>query len=418
MENKQKRLAVFGGNNITREMQRFAKEHQVSLIGFGNLKTTPVGKIADEYYYVNCCDAEIMIPLLKEKNIDGILSCSSEEVNRRALDYISKTGYPFYSTPHQWDILMKKNNFKEYAQRFGIEGIPQYRIDPTTCEPLEEIPYPVIVKPVDSGASNGISICNDEETLKNAVLLAKKVSFSGAILCEKFLTGPYFQFEVWMQDGKGYLPYSKGRVFYPPVGDYPAQPFADLYPSEHHNLIEEKLFHKLVRMLLDLDVKNGSCMFQGIIENGTPYIMDTAFRLSGGMDYRVVEDNKGVDLVASHMMYSLSGQFGTDFSALRTPLDGCYVTLCIGIKNGVLGKISGVEEIQKQDFVYGFYQYYHEGDTMQKHGLFLQTFCRIFMKGSSKEALHRNIQTVLDTLQVLDVDGNNMILPYPYHKEA
>jgi biotin carboxylase len=248
--------------------------------------------------------------------------------------------------------------------------------------------------------------------MEEAVVKAVQNSTVGEYLCEKFIEGPYFQFEIWRQNGKSYFPYTKGRVFYDAIGTSPQQPFLDLYPSPEADIIS-RLYEPMSRLFDDLGIDNGSCMFQGIISDGVPYIMDNAFRLSGGMDFRVVHEDKGIDLIACYMQHALTGQFGEDFSALAEPLHSRYATVCIGLKNGQITRIKGIDEVRQLPFVYGLYQYYHEGDIMQYSGIFLQVLCRIFLRADSRQELQSNINTILGLIEAEGTDGNSLLRDYP-----
>ena len=310
---KGKRLAVFGANNVTEEVTAFARRYGIVLVSVGNVPEAPMHQVSDEQYYLDCTDETVMLPFFKEKHIDALLSCSGEMVIRKSVGWMAKTGFHYFATPHQWDVLMNKQHFKEACIRYGMPAIPSFRLED------DDFPFPVIVKPVDNGGSFGITVCHDCTEMKEAIDKAIKNSTVGEYLCEKFLEGPYFQFEIWRQNGKSYFPYTKGRRFYPAIGKSPCQPFIDLYPSPEADIISH-LYEPMSQLFDDLGVSNGSCMFQGIISDGVPYIMDNAFRLSGGMDSRVVREDKGIDLVACYMQHALTGKFGNDFSTLNSPL--------------------------------------------------------------------------------------------------
>ena len=402
-----KRLAVFGANNVIKEVTRFAETNGIILISVGNVPMAEMHKVSEEQYFIDCTDELAVKQLFAEKHIDGLLSCSSETVIRKSVGFIERMGIRYFTTAHQWDILMNKQKFKEYASRFGIKKILDYDLMSA------DIDFPVIVKPVDNGGSFGIRVCNTYQELKEAVEYAKENSLSGNVICEKFINGDYFQFEIWRQNGKSYFPYTKERIFYAAVGDSPRQPFADIYPSSSDHLIESSLYSPISRMFDELSVVNGSCMFQGIISDGYPYIMDTAFRLSGGMDFRVVEKDKGVDLVASHMEYALTGKFGGDFSALDKPLNMSYATLCIGLKNGKIGKIIGLDKVSRMPYVYSLVTYYKEGDEMKYSGLFLQVLSRIFLCGKEICEVKHHMSEVMQMIEVYDENGESMLREYP-----
>ena len=403
---KGKRLAVFGANTVTEEVTAFARRHGIVLVSVGNVPEAPMHQVSDEQYYLDCTDETVMLPFFKEKHIDALLSCSGEMVIRKSVGWMAKTGFHYHVTPRQWDVLMNKQHFKEACIRYGMPAIPAFRLED------EDIPFPVIVKPVDNGGSFGITVCRSRAEMKEAIAKAIKNSTVGEYLCEKFIEGPYFQFEIWRQNGKSYFPYTKGRVFYDAIGTSPQQPFLDLYPSPEADIIK-RLYEPMSRLFDDLGIDNGSCMFQGIISDGVPYIMDNAFRLSGGMDFRVVHEDKGIDLIACYMQHALTGQFGEDFSALSEPLHSRYATVCIGLKNGQITRIKGIDEVRQLPFVYGLYQYYHEGDTMQYSGLFLQVLCRIFVRANSRQELQSSINTILGLIEAEGTDGNSLLRDYP-----
>lgn len=406
-ELKGKRLAVFGANNVIKEVSRFAAANDVVLISVGNDPNSEMHKVSDEQYYIDCTDEEAVKQLFEDKHIDGLLSCSSEAVIRRSVRFLENMNIMYYSTADQWDILMDKQKFKDYVCKYGIKKIPDF--DPSS----EDIQFPVIVKPVDNGGSFGIRVCQNRTELNEAVAYAKENSLSGNVICEKYISGDYFQFEIWRQNGKSYFPYTKERLFYAAVGDFPQQPFVDIYPSTSEELIAKELYAPMIRVFDDLGIDNGSCMFQGIICDGYPYIMDTAFRLSGGMDFRVVERDKGVDLVGSHMQYALTGKFGEDFSALEKQLDMAYATVCIGLKNGKIKEISGLDEISKLPYVYSEFQYYKEGDTMKCSGLFLQVLSRVFICGKDLNEVKQHINDITKMIKVYDENGNDMLRDMP-----
>ena len=428
-ELKGKRLAVFGANNVVDEVTAYARKHGIVLVSVGNVPEAPMHQVSDEQYYMDCTDEAAMLRFFKEKHIDGLLSCSGEMVIRKTVGFIGKTGFHYYATPEQWDVLMNKQHFKEACLRYGMPVIPEVRAQQAPQPPKGGVSKRAaspplggwgawgacIVKPVDNGGSFGITVCHNQTEMEEAIAKAVQHSTVGEYLCEKFIEGPYFQFEIWRQNGKSYFPYTKGRVFYDAIGTSPQQPFLDLYPSPEADIIS-RLYEPMSRLFDDLGIDNGSCMFQGIISDGVPYIMDNAFRLSGGMDFRVVHEDKGIDLVACYMQHALTGQFGDDFSMLNVQcsmLNGKYATICIGLKNGQITRIKGIDAVRQLPFVYSLFQYYHEGDTMQYSGLFLQVLCRIFVRADSRQELQSSINTILGLIEVEGIDGNSLLRDYP-----
>ena len=403
---RRKRLAVICGSTIREEVDFCAEKYGFDVIYFKFSKSS----VSDLLFYIlNKTVPRLTEYLMKARRIDGILLITAERIIRRHIPWLSRSGYFFYVTQPQWDVLMDKRRFGEFAAQFGLPGIPEYRIDPASLGLAEGTVFPVVIKPAKGSGSSGIKICHNLEELN------KELSGSRGKLpiCQKYLEGPYFQFEIWIQDGKAFFPYVKDRVFYPSVDNGPPQPFIDFYPSVNRELVASCLFDKIEKVMDSLNVKNGSCMFQGIIDHGTPYIMDTAFRVSGGLDYKVVRKETDIDLIEAHILYALRKHFGNDFSRLEEPYHQAYATLCVGLKNGTISKIEGVDEIRKKPYVFNLHQYYDIGHRVTTSGLFSQTGIRVFLMDTDREKLKADIKDVLIILRIDDKAGRSLLLDYP-----
>lgn len=391
---------------------RFAKNNDVTVITIARSDASTVHRYSDEQCVADCSNPFVMIPLLKEKKIDAIIAISGEKMQRNVVNWIFQSGYRFYATPEQWSILMDKQKFQQYAVQFGVPAIPECSLIMKGKEVLTQFPFPVVIKPTDNSGSSGVSICKQNSNLTEAYVDAMRCSASRSVICQKFLSGPYFQFEIWNQNGKSFFPYTKERIFYPPKGQYPPQPFLDIYPSANSKLLSRTLFNKIKKMMKSLGINNGSCVFQGIINNGTPFIMDTAFRISGGLDYKVVWEEKGIDLIGAHIQYAMLGQFGEDFSQMKRPYEYTYANLCVGLENGIVSRLEGIDAIRRFPGVFAVHQYYQEGDTVRT-GAFSQIALRVFLKAKNRQSLIECIEKVLKKLRIENEKGRSMLLPFP-----
>ena len=404
-----KRLAVFGGNFITREIMDYAHAHGITVLSVSNDPNAAMHKVSDEAYVLNNTDEELMMKFFKEQRVDGILSCSTETVIRKNIDFIVKTPYYYYAPLDAWNILMSKERFKEYSKQFGIQVCPSYRIED------KDIKFPVVVKPTEGCNAFGMTYCQRREELIAAVEEARKKSLgTGDYICEKFLQGAMFLFYLWRQRGKTYVASTSRFIDYDFNYANNWTPFLQIFPANEENIIRDTLFAPLSKMFDELGVEDGSCFFQGIVEDGIPYIIDTGFRLPGSMDYRIIKKEKGVDLIGSHIQHALTGRFGDDFSALETPFQHYHAILSVGLKNGLISKIRGVDAIADIPGVYYVHQYRKEGDVMTRSGFTVhQDLCRVYVEAPDKAELLKRIQEMLDLIQVENDKGENMLRDYP-----
>ena len=406
---KGKRLAVFGGNMITQEVMDYARANGITVLSVANDPNAAIHKVSDEQYVIDNTDEEVMMKFFKEQRVDGFLSCSTEHVIRKNVDFLAKTPYPYYAKPKAWHVLMNKQRFKEYSKRFGIEVTPTYRLGDANIQ------FPVVVKPAEGAGGMGKTVCRNYDELVPAIEEAQKKALGADdYICEKFLEGPVFQIYLWRQRGKTYIASTSSFIHYEFDDTLNWSPVLEIFPAKDEKYILNKLLASLSAMFDDLEVEDGACFLQGIMEDGIPYLIDTGFRLPGSMDHRIVTREKGIDLIACHIQHALTGKFGDDFSALEKPYEHCHAIFSPGLKNGIIGKIRGLDAIAKIPGVYYVHQYRQEGAKMTRCGYSVhQDLGRIYLEAPDKAELLKRIQKIMNLLQVENDKGENMLREYP-----
>ena len=196
-----KRLAVIGGHTIREEINICSKKYGFDVILYTFSKTS----VRDILFGImNVSIPQVTKYLLKVNKVDGVLLISAEKIIKRNIPWLNRSTYIFYTSENQWNTLMNKRSFGEYASNFGLPAIPEYHYDPSTFELKEEAEFPIVIKPLDKCGSSGISICKNSSELKEALSSRLSNSRKDQLLCQKYLNGPYFQFEIWMQNGKAF----------------------------------------------------------------------------------------------------------------------------------------------------------------------------------------------------------------------
>ena len=137
-----------------------------------------------------------------------------------------KTGLPCYGTKEQFETLIAKHKYKSLCRQFGVPTIPEYDFHD------ENIKYPVLVKPVDSSGSRGITICHDRVELEKAVEVGRKASKTGEVLVERYMDGREVTVFWTFQNGNYYLSaFANRHVKQNQGGDVIPLPVGYTFPS-------------------------------------------------------------------------------------------------------------------------------------------------------------------------------------------
>ena len=141
-------------------------------------------KYSDEYCNVSIIDKEAVLKAARELKIDGILSHAVDPGVVSAAYVAEKMELPFQCSYEVACVLQDKSKFRKFLSENGF-NCPNAKGYDNVEEALKDIDYfnwPVIVKPVDSAGSKGVSKVESPEQLLSAVKFALSESHNGHLL--------------------------------------------------------------------------------------------------------------------------------------------------------------------------------------------------------------------------------------------
>ena len=151
---KGKKLLILGGTKLSCEIIKAAQKLGVYVIVTDYLEDSPGKKIADESYMISTTDVQSVVALIKDKQIDGILTGFIDSMLPYYSEICKRAGIPCYGTNKQFEITTNKVKFKNACRTYGIPVVEEYNIKfPFNKNELENIEYPVLIKPVDNSGA-------------------------------------------------------------------------------------------------------------------------------------------------------------------------------------------------------------------------------------------------------------------------
>lgn len=198
------KIAVIGANEPLIPFFRQAKALGYELIGIAIEKGAVCKKYCDRFYPVSFADKDQVVEVCRKEKVDGIISFSLESALPTVAYVASKLGLVSNS---EESIKLTQS---KYAQRQALEKagipVPKYYLIENVSD-LEKIQcrYPVIVKPVDSGGSQGICKVENPGKLIEAYKYAIDYSRTSKAIIEEFVDGREFSVEYISHNGKHYF---------------------------------------------------------------------------------------------------------------------------------------------------------------------------------------------------------------------
>jgi len=411
-----KKLLILGGNPETGELVKKANDLGVYTIVIDPNPKAPAKLHSKKHYEIDGFDIPNLTQVAKDEKVDGVLVGVADILVPPYLQLCEALDLPCYATSKIIDALSSKDGFMEACKAYSIEGIPSYRLDESfNPEDLEEIRYPVMVKPVDNGGGVGMSICHNEKELILGAKYAIKNSRKKLFLTERYMNSDDIVAYYTFKDGEIYLSAIADRITTKKQGKASPVCIASVYPSKHTNQYYNSIHPIVSEMFKGIGIKNGVLAIQFFVEDDNFYAYDPGFRLQGEAMHIYINAINGFDHRLMLVNFALTGSMGVEDLGERNDflLGGKHAcTLWVLLKSGVIKDINGLKKLQQDPSVVFVMQRFFEGDIVLQHmvGNERQVLARIYIVSETKEDLVLKIYAIESALSVIDEDGNDMIV--------
>lgn len=416
MMNGKKALLILGGVAQLCDIIEDAKRMGYYTVVTDYLEDSPGKRIADETAMVSIVDVDGLVDLCRKRNIDGIMNYCLDPGQKPYFRVCKELGWKCYGTEEQFNIMSNKDMFKKECAKYGISTIPGYDAEgDVTDEVIERVKYPVVVKPADGRASKGSSLCHNKEELLAGIKTALDYSDRKKVVIEKYLTG--------LQEVVIKYCIVEGEVFFTSMSDLytcytkdgtRAYIGSQTFPSRYVDMYLDKVDARVKSMIKGMGIQNGAMSWDGFVDGDDIRFFDPSFRMGGAQDWRIVDRICGVNISTLLTNFAMTGSMG-DVEKIRK-VDKAFVNKSSAMLYflsglGHIDRIVGLEESEKCDSVIGYHLSHEEGDDVTQFGTSDHVVIRFLMVADTKEKLKEDILKIQSVFDVLDKDGNSMLLP-------
>lgn len=321
-------------------------------------------RFSDQYCNVSIVDKERILQLAKELNVDGIMSFATDPGVTTAAYVCEKLGLP--TCPYKSAVILQnKDQFRDFLRENGFNVPLSAGYDNVTAALKECSKYhwPVIVKPVDSAGSKGVTKVDSPVDLETGIRTALKFSLSGRFIIEEFIEkmGDSSDTDCFSVDGKLAFVSFSNQKFDESSGN-PHTPAAFSWPSKMPDAYQEELASELQRLITLLHL--GTSIYNvetRVGTNGKPYIMEFTPRGGGNRLAEILHYATGVNLIRNAVRAAV-GEKNLDVT--QKPYVGHWGEYIIHSNiSGVFDSLDIAEELRP--FIYETDLWLEKGDMIQ-----------------------------------------------------
>jgi biotin carboxylase len=316
------------------------------------LPDNPGKKYADKFYCVSTTDKDAVLKVAEKEKIDGIVAYASDPAAPTAAYVAEKLGLP--TNPYNSvELLTNKDKYRLFLENNNF-CTPKAKGYTSIEDAKKEIGFfklPVIIKPVDSSGSKGVSKVETVNDLEQKLQYALSFSRRKKVIIEEFVEMHGYQIA-----GDGFSVNGKliFRCFandhFNSKGLNPFVPISASFPYNMPKRIHDKIHTEIQRLFDLLNLKTGAYNFDARIDKDENiYLMEIGPRNGGNFIPQVIKYATGVDMIE----YTIKAAMGEDCNDIKISEPKGYWSYYAvhSLKSGILKEIKIKEEVKKNNIV-------------------------------------------------------------------
>ena len=390
---KQKKLMLLGGLRYLLPVIEEAHKIGVHVITADYLPNNFAHKYSDEYCNVSIIDKEAVLKAAQKLEIDGILSHAVDPGVVSAAYVAEQMGLPFQCSYKTACILQDKSLFRQFLSDNGF-NCPHARGYKNIDDALNDIDYynwPVIVKPVDSAGSKGVTKVNVPQELPQAIKKALDSSISKNFIIEDFLEKEGFSVgsESFVVNGKLLYNGFYDQYFNNEASN-PYTPSAEVWPSILDEKFKEEIKKELQRLINLLDIRTGLFNVEcRVCKNGKAYLMEVSPRAGGNRLAEMLNYAADVNIIEAETRKAL----GMSINEIHEPnYKGHFAILVLHSEHdGIYDGITIDEEFRKKHLIEEEVRI-SKGDTVSSFNGANAALGTLFLRFESREELANRLE--------------------------
>ena len=408
------RILVLGSNPETAEIVKKANSKGYLTFVVNPINDSPSKAFASVSYNADPKNAAQIDEIIQKEKINAIILGVSDPLLPYYKEMCKRHNLPCYANEESVRIFSSKYEFSKYCKKFNIEPIPNYNLKYFTSSANPFSDFPVVVKPIDSGAAVGVSLCEDENDLKIGIDFALSKSISKQVIIEKYMNCDDLFAYYSIVNGEVELAMLADRYKSSKSGRLKSVCLYADYPSKHLDAFLVGVNAKIIRMIESLQIENAVLGLQVFYSGVEFYAYDPGFRLQGEGPHFYLNEIQKIDHIDMLLEFAIGNiSFQNSRNVRNDPAMNGYLARTIWIlgKPGVVSAIIGLDKHSKFSKVIKVLNRFSPGDhlTEEMVGTERQVLMRIYTLAKTYSELEVISQYVSKTVKVIDVEGKSLI---------
>jgi biotin carboxylase len=301
-----KKLMIVGAGRDQVFMIDKAREMGLETIAI-DMNSETVGYDHCDYFYpISTSDKESALEVAKQHKIDGVATSGTNDAICTVAYIKEQLNLPTICVPY--DIAVRAVRKDLWRETFEKKGVPIAlgfcSDDPVALyKHLQQMDFPVLVKPSDSSGARGITVVETPEQFDRAFRFAQKYANNQRIIVEEYLQGTVIGIESYTVDGVTYPIAIADKVLSDPPHCFA---LGVTLPTMLPKKVQSRIIDVNRKAIEALGINTGPTHIDMVVVNGEPKVIDVGPRLAGGpLIFELIPRTTGVDMIDTTIKQAL-----------------------------------------------------------------------------------------------------------------
>lgn len=359
---------------------------------------------ADIFYQLAIFDIEAVKEVAIKEKVDFLITVCADQVLLVVAQVSEMLGLPWYIDYKTAQLVSDKKYMKKIFWEHNIPTSRYVEMDELDWAKIEHLQYPMVVKPVDAYSSRGVRKALNAEELAVYFAEAAQISRSGDVIVEEFVAGEEISVDIYVEDGVAKLLCVSNSEKINDADRFII--FRGRYPVVASAEIMEQI-QKVAQQIADaFELKNCPMLIQMINDGKRVSVLEFCARTGGNMKYLLIKRSCGFDVIKAVIDLTLGEKPHVE---LREPEAKYVVNDFIYCRPGVFDRLEGFDELVQTGVLSDYCPLRPKG--MQIRGVTSSSdrIAGFTVTADTLEEFNRKHQTVVDSVKVIDTEGNDIM---------
>lgn len=402
---------VLGGTNPHRALISSLKErgYYVTLIDY--LENPPAKALADLHIQESTLDKKKVLEIAKKMKVSLVISSCVDQAYVTACYVGEELGLSIPFSYQTSRTTSEKITMKQTMLKNRIPTANFVVTDDSKNPNLEDLNYPLVVKPSDTNGSKGVRKVDSKDLLEKSIKEALLVSRNKKIIAEEFMEGIEIGVDCIISNHKAYI-ITTHQKRKPNINTDNSVIFSigSLSPAQLSEKAIENVKFIANRIAHVFKLNNTPLLIQFIVNHNDVKVIEFAPRIGGGLNFFKIKQFAAYDIINASIDSFLNIPIKTNFS-----IPNCfYSENHIYTEPGIFGEIIGSNDLIKNETIEILFPNKTRGMSIEPGKASKERAASFIVKGQTIKEIEDKVKRALDVIKVKDINGHELSFKQNY----